>query len=125
MKCYYNKEKSAYEIIIQNDLPNSKQENINLFFRFSASLIKHQICLKLVEFSIWNDNYKQELASYKNLTYNKFGYQSPKDYYIENGYKPNYMNSKGALKFVTEDIYKQACDAFLETIKSNFKLSKR
>jgi hypothetical protein len=124
-KAYYNKEKSIYEIIVKDNYINIRGENCQFFFRFAASLLNHQIVLKLVEFSFWNDEFKQELASYKNIGYNKFWYQSPKDYYTGNGYKPNYINIREALKLVTDEIYKMACDAFLETIKNNFKLAKR
>jgi hypothetical protein len=121
----YNKEQNIYEIIVANNFVNSNGQNIQHFFRFTALLVKHQIALKIVEFSYWNDDYKEELASYKNLAHYKFGYQTPRNYYIQNGYKPNYISSSKAFKFVTENIYKLACDAFLQAIKNNFKLVKR
>jgi len=65
------------------------------------------------------------LASYKNLSYNKFAYQSPKDYYIQNGYKPNYITIRTALQLVTDEIYKMACAAFIEVAQLNFKLARK
>jgi len=48
---YYNKEKDIYEIIVKDNLINIRGENAQYFFRFCASFVKHQIVLKLVEFS--------------------------------------------------------------------------